>query len=187
MKTVTAKIEGISPLQQGRYHQAPPLNEKEGKDDYEKRTWIEKLHVDKDGNIFIPPMALKKSLETAAKYLSISIPGQGKAKYNKHFLSGVLVLDGMSLGVKKEDFYPMWVLGNARGQRGASGARVPKCFPTINEWSGEVIFHLLDDIITEEVFERVLIEAGNFIGLGVFRPENGGYHGRFIVKKLDWN
>ena len=187
MKTATVTIEGISPYQQGRYHQAEKL-EKESHDDYEKRTWREKAHVDKDGFIFIPPMAFKKTVETAAKFLSIPIPGRSKALYTKHFLSGILVSEGMTLNVKKDDVPGMWVLGNARGQRGASGARVSKCFPTIQkDWGGKVIFYILDEIITQEVFEKVVTEAGNFIGLGVFRPENGGYHGRFIVKEIEWS
>lgn len=186
MKTAMAIIQGISPYQQGRYHQTEKL-EKETHDDHEKRTWLEKAHVDKNGFIFIPPMAFKKCLETAAKFLSIPIPGKNKSLYTKHFLSGILVSEGMTLNIKKENMDGLWVLGNARGQRGASGARVSKCFPTIQEWGGVVIFYILDDTITKEVFERVLKEAGNFIGIGVFRPENGGYYGRFIVEKVEWS
>jgi hypothetical protein len=186
MKTATAQIEGISVLQQGRYHKTEK-REKESADDYERRTWKERLHTDEDGFVFIPPMAFKKSIETAAKYLSIAIPGRGKALYTKHFKSGILVPEAVPLGVHKDDVDGVWVLGNSQGRAGAAGPRVEKCFPTLRQWAGTVVFLILDEIITEEVFNRCLIEAGNMIGIGVFRPENGGYHGRFKVIGLSWS
>jgi len=186
MKTVIATLKGISPYQQGKYYETPKL-EKEGNDEYEKRTWRDKTHVDNKGYIFIPPMAFKKCLEKAAAFLSISIPGKGKSLYTKHFLSGILVTEGLSLKVKKDDVAGIWILGNSRGQRGSAGPRVKKCFPTIQEWEGDVTFYILDETITKDVFETVLKEAGNFIGVGVFRPENGGYHGRFVVENLEWS
>ena len=45
---------------------------------------------------------------------------------------------------------------------------------------------ILDDILNEEVFLKVLQAAGQFIGIGRFRPQNKGYYGRFEVKSLEW-
>jgi hypothetical protein len=186
MKTATVEFEGISVLQQGRYHKTEK-REKETADDYERRTWKERLHTDKDGFVFIPPMAFKKSIETAAKYLSIPIPGKGKALYTKHFKSGILVPEAVSLGIHKDEVQGTWVLGNSQGRAGASGPRVEKCFPTIHQWGGSVVFLILDETITEDVFERCLEESGSLIGIGVFRPENGGYHGRYKVNRVSWS
>ena len=47
-----------------------------------------------------------------------------------------------------------------------------KCFPLIPKWDGEVEIHVLDDTITQEDLEEHLVQAGQFIGLGSFRPEN---------------
>jgi len=44
-----------------------------------------------------------------------------------------------------------------------------------------VTFYILDEIITKEVFERTLTMAGQFIGIGRFRPQNNGFYGRFEV------
>jgi len=130
-------------------------------------------------------MAFANCLKEAATYLSLSIPGKGKSKYTKHFQAGILVLNQMELDVKKEDVEPEWVLVPSDGRRGGT-TRIEKCFPKIKEWSGEVTFYLLDDIITEEVFERVLREAGNIIGVGRFRPKNWGIYGRFAVESIKW-
>ena len=187
MRTAVVTIEGISPYQQGRYHKTPKL-EKEAADDYEKRTWQEKCHTHKDGTVFIPPMAFKKALDTAASMISMKVPGKagGKATYTKYFIAGIMVADGLNLPVKKNEVDGFWVLGNSQGRRGGSGSRVEKCFPTIYEWGGNVTYYILDDTITPEIFELHVKESGNFVGIGVFRPQNGGYHGRFVVKKVKW-
>jgi hypothetical protein len=49
-----------------------------------------------------------------------------------------------------------------------------------------VTFHILDDVISPDVFEQHLKDAGNFIGIGRFRPRNNGYYGRFSVKSIKW-
>ena len=40
-----------------------------------------------------------------------------------------------------------------------------------------------DDKMT--VFEHVLNQMGNIIGVGRFRPRNNGYYGRFVVESID--
>jgi hypothetical protein len=184
MKTATVMLQNISPLSQSRYHGAEKLD-KENSKDYEARTWKERVHVNEDGYIFIPPMAFKNCLSEAAKYLSIQIPGKGKSTYTKHFEAGVLVMDPLVLPVKKEDVEGEWLFVPSDGVRG-SGKRVEKCFPLIPKWKGEVIFHIIDDTITKEVFEKCLVEAGKIIGIGRFRPRNNGFYGRFKVRNIKW-
>ena len=53
--------------------------------------WRERLHVNSDGYVFIPPMAFKNCISEIAKYRSDKIPGKRNATYTKHFESGVLV------------------------------------------------------------------------------------------------
>jgi hypothetical protein len=63
---------------------------------------------------------------------------------------------------------------------------VEKCEPIILNWSGDVTYHVLDDTISKDAFAKHLTEAGNFIGVGRFRPENGGYYGRYKVNTIRW-
>ena len=182
MKTITATLESVSPYSQSKYHGTEKLP-KESSSDYEKRTWRERLHINSEGYVFIPPMAFKNCLSEVAKFLSIQIPGKGKSTYTKHFEAGVIVTDAVVLKVKKDDVPGEWLFVPADGVRG-SGKRVENCFPVINDWKGEVAFHILDDTITPDVFEQHLREAGSFIGIGRFRPRNNGFYGRFSVKKI---
>lgn len=185
MHTAVVKLKSISPYSQSRYHSTDKLN-KEIPRDYENRTWRDRLHTNKDGNVYIPPMCFKNALSEAAKYLSIQIPGKGKATYTKHFEAGVLVMEPLVLPIKKDKVDGEWFFVPSDGRRGG-GSRVEKCFPVIHEWEGDVTFHILDDTITEDVFLKHLEGAGQFIGVGRFRPRNNGFYGRFSVEKVKWN
>lgn len=186
MKTAIVKLKSISPLTQSRYHDTEKEN-REGADVYENRTWREKAHYIADtGELFIPPMALKMSLDAAAKFMGTQIPGKGKSTYTKHFVSGVLPdHQPITIGVNKADVEPKWILANSDGVRG-SGKRVQRAFPFIPEWEAVAKFFIVDDTITKDVFEEHLRAAGTFIGIGQFRPQNGGYNGRFSVESVRW-
>lgn len=184
MKIATATLKSVSPYSQSKHYITDKLD-KEIPQDYEARTWRDRLHINKDGFVFIPPMAFKNCLSEAAKFLSIQIPGKGKATYTKHFEAGVLVTDPLILPLKKDDVDGEWFFVPSNGIRGG-GTRVNKCFPIIHEWSGKVNFIVLDETVTEDVFKDALNDAGRFIGIGRFRPRNNGFYGRFNVEKLEW-
>lgn len=44
--------------------------------------------------------------------------------------------------------------------------------------------HLIDPVLiaSPAIVQRYLEEAGRLIGIGRFRPSNGGYYGRFNVE-----
>lgn len=184
MILATAELKSAAPYSQSK-HITVPKEDQEGHDAYERRTWRERMHVNPDGYVQIPPMAFKDALQSAAKYLAIQIPGQGKARYTKHFEAGVLVLEPLVIGAKADDVKPEELFVPSDGKHGG-GSRVTKFFPLIPEWNGEVLFHVLDHTITKAVFSRVLEGAGQFVGIGRFRPENRGYYGRFSVESLKW-
>lgn len=187
MKTCVARLKSVSPYSQSKsYQRFVPKLDKEQNDDYEKRTWREKTHAGPDGVIYIPGMAFKMALDDAAKRYSQTIPGKGKATYTKHFVAGVLVLENVPLGVKKDEVEGEWLFVNADGVRG-SGKRVWRCFPVIRGWEADVTFYVGDDTVTKEVFEHYLAETGKFVGIGRFAPRNGGFYGRFEVGKTVWS
>ncbi len=185
MKTAICKLASASPYSQSKFINTPRLP-KESHPDYETRTWRERLHYDGDGQVFIPPMQFTNCIKEAAKFLSISIPGEGKAKYTKHFEAGVMVAERMYIGIHKDKVLEESLLVPSDGKRGG-GKRVIKTFPLITEWIGEVVYHVIDDKITEEIFTKVLTEAGLLIGIGRFRPKNWGYYGRFNVMSIAWS
>jgi hypothetical protein len=187
MKIAVCRLESASPYSQSKHYDVltVPKKEKEDANAYEQRTWRNRAHFDKKGMTYIPGMSFKKSLEAAAKRRGDKIPGKRNATWTKHFLSGIMVLDDMPLGVHvdKVDALPLFVPSD--GVSG-SGKRVNKIFPIWQEWSGVVTFHILDDEITESAFKAALEDSGKFVGLGFWRAERGGMYGRFSVKSVDW-
>lgn len=134
----------------------------------------------------IPALAFKNCIADAAKFLGVQIPGKGKSTYTKHFESGVLVLDDIPVGIHKNEVLENWVHVPADGVRG-SGKRVKKCYPLIPAgYKIAVEFIIVDDTITEEVFEYHLKQAGQLIGIGTFRVRNRGTFGRFKVNRFEW-
>jgi len=185
LKIVLAELEGITPFSFGKYYEVEKLA-KELHPDYEKRTWRERCHYDKDGNCFIPASMFANGIKAAAKYLSVPIPGQSRSTFTKNYESGVMVMDNLTLPVKKDSIEGEWVLVPSDGRRGGT-TRVAKCFPLIRSWKGVVTFYILDDIITKDSFEVILNGFGNLIGIGRFRPRNWGWYGRFKVVDLIWD
>lgn len=183
MKRYRATIKGLTPYSQSKHHETPAL-EKEGKGDYEQRTWRNRMHVDKNGDVFIPPMSLKNCLSEAAKFLSIQIPGKGKSTYTKHFEAGIMVMDPIPLGIKAAEVPGEALFVPSDGIRG-SGKRVTRVFPRIDEWGGDFEIIVVDETITKPVLLKHLQEAGNLIGIGRFRPRNNGFYGRFSVESLE--
>lgn len=185
MKLAICKLKSTSPYSQGKYHETPK-KEKELSHDYELRTWRERLHYSPDtGKVFIPPMSFAISMKEAAKYMNIQIPGKGKSTYTKNFDAGILVTEPLVLDLHKDDVISENVFVPSDGRRGGT-TRVMKTFPLIQSWTGEVTYYILDDIITEDVFRRVLETSGNLIGIGRFRPRNCGYYGRFEIVDIKW-
>ena len=184
-RIAVAQLEGVSLYSQSKPHNVEKLN-KELADDYEKRTWKERLHLDEKGFVVIPPMAFKNCLSEVAKFLGMQIPGKGKSTFTKHFESGVMVTEPAPLGIHKDDVVGDWIFTPVDGVRGG-GKRVYKCYPIIPAgWKTEVTFYIVDDTITESVFAEHLKQAGQLIGIGRFRPRNNGYYGRYLVKNITW-
>lgn len=186
-RSAIATLKSKSPYSQSRsYSWEIEKLSRERPDEYEERTWRNKCHSMPDGKIFIPPMSFKMALDRAAQMLSMQIPGKGKKTFTAYFLSGVLVVDPFVLPMTKEEVAMDRIYANADGKRG-SGKRVWRNFPKIDPWSGDVCFEVLADEIGEDIFEQHLQQAGRFVGIGRFRPQNGGFYGRFDVEKIRWH
>ncbi len=195
MKTATVTLRGLAPYSQSRYYEKEvPMETRatgtktEDRQAYEERTWRYRLHRDQDGYVFVPPMSIKNAISEAAKYLSVQIPGKGKSTYTKHFEAGVMAFEPGRFvpPIKADAVAGEWLHVPSDGRRGGT-KRVMRCFPVIPAgWVLETTLYVLDDVITEPVFEQHLRDAGNFIGIGRFRPRNNGFYGRFAVEDITW-
>lgn len=187
IRTAVARLCSVAPYGQGRnYQREVPMTAKETPDAYEKRTWQNRMHVNGKGTMTMPAMSFKLLLEGASKFLGQKIPGRGKATWTKHFMSGVLVMEDVDTGIKASEVEGEWLHVPSDGRHGG-GSRVWKCFPVIPSWEADVTFTIVDPLIPKDVFELHLQEGGKYIGVGRFRPEKGGYYGRFDLVNVAWS
>ena len=152
---------------------------------HEERTWREKMYTNERGEVVLQPFALKLALVSAGKWLSMGIPGEGKKKYTTRFRQGVRVINWLEV-----------VDSNGRPHLADEVAceklfleqraktRVDRIFPRIDDWVVKCSGVVLDDIISEEVLEKHLVAAGQFVGFGSLRVENGGSAGSFLIDGL---
>lgn len=151
-------------------------------DQFDERTWQEKVHCDEKGEVYWPNFAIKNALEEAGKFLSMKIPGEGKKTFTDRFRKGVIVpspmylfgRDGKSIVIDDVKRKPLFVPSD--GKRG-SGKRVTRVFPYLEKWQGEVLICVADPKISDNVLAHHLACVGQFIGFGSMRIGNGGVNG----------
>jgi hypothetical protein len=183
-------ITGIAPMTHSHQHGEPRL-EGESHDDYDLRTWRSKLNTEvRDGvtQVVIPAHGFMQMIASAARYSKKQIPGQGKATWTAKFQSGIMLLENPLITniPPYTDLNFVAISADAHGRPGG-GSRVLRRLPVIPPgWVANFDVHILDPIITESIFNEMLALGGIFIGLGQFRPANGGTNGRFRIVKLTW-
>ncbi len=190
MRLCQIHLEGLpgSPYSQSAMHGTEMLD-RETHDDYDVRTWRDHCTVNPQGQVCIPSMALKQCIDIAAYKLGVKVPNRHGATYKNFFASGffcntdVPIANGKALS--KNDAVMVVIPANANGRRG-SGTRVKRRFPEFAKWAGIAEFTITDDIITREIFEDHVKAAGMIVGIGRYRPENGGKNGRFRSTKFEW-
>src|SRR5258708_125848 len=112
---------------------------------------------------------------------------QSNSTWGKKFESGIMIDGDISLGIRVEDLIERPVYVNADGVRG-SGKRVWRRFPEIAKgWTAEFVVYILDDEITQEVFEKFVRRAGLFIGIGQYRPQNQATNRQFSFPSIQFH
>lgn len=187
MKYAECHLKSVSPYSSSRpYDYETPKRSDETYEEYEERTWREKSHSMPDGQIFQPPMGYKQALDAAASMLRMKVKEKGTSTFTKFFLSGIICAEPVLLDTTKDKLECDRIFANADGVRG-SGKRVWRNFPRVDKWSAVLVVGVMADEISKAVFETHLKQAGSFVGVGRFRPQKGGFYGRFQTVKVVWS
>lgn len=188
MYRLSATLLGTAPLLFG----AVKKSIKEGNeldDDFELRTWRERLNLNKSNEVVMSGYAIKGCILDSASYLGEKIRGQGNKTYASKFQAALRadavefpVLDGDGAPIKAEDVERLTKFVPADGKTGG-GKRVWRHFPIIHEWQIPVRLIITDEIIDSQRVDRYLQAAGAFKGLGMWRPAKRGDYGTFVVEE----
>ena len=198
-KTLTTSVTGMSvahfdmiglgPLVFGK-----PVHE-EARDDEtpeqrEQRLFIQKAHINEHGIAYIPAAAVKKSLEWAASWLNMKLPGGagGKATYTKRFKAGIMMnhpefvlsKNGKEVSADDLETLRLFVMSGC-----TSGGRVWRNWPILRgEWHATASFILTDESISPEVLEKHARCGGLHDGIGSLRIGRGGPNGMWKMENL---
>ena len=152
----------------------------------ESEHWREKIHRNKDGFVIIPGNQFMECLKNVDRFVKQKISGGRGASYGKYLATGVQVLNGIALPYKWDEVEGEWLNMDSNGKKG-SGTRVPRCFPLIPQWEGEVTYFIKPGAtMPADVFRRYLDGCGLLVGIGRWRPERGGSYGMFRVVDMSW-
>jgi len=194
------EIEGITTISPSAMLTSPK-DAKESHAQHDERCWRERMNVDSEGYVVLPPLALKKAIESAARMRSDSIPGKGKQTFTKHIASGMIPDFDMVqhiLAAQEGKWLPIHrdaVVGIVRNVPGngevGGGKRVPRRFPEIPPpWRVSAALHVFAEPLVEhpEKIREYLELAGRQVGLCRFRPSSAsaGWYGRFVVLSCEF-
>ena len=131
----------------------------------------------KDRSLCIPWVMLYKSICTAA--------GSFKYRGNKTMSTIVAATitcedDRISLGTDKYEVYEEFVRVPPR-----TGAMVNIGRPKLREWKASFVLMVDDEMYSAEGLKDIIAHAGKLVGIGAWRPELKGPHGRFEVVEFE--
>lgn len=180
MKTVTVKIEGISPILINRFKEQdeiPTKMKKAGKKDYgtPREQATATAYQDPDGKLWIPSAWIKGAIQTIAS--DYKLPGSRKSV--KSVSGGAIIpteeklyfLEQYTIKNLEVDSRPCVI------QR----ARIMRHRARLEKWSVKITLEIDEEIIATESVHEILSASGRRSGCGDFRPQKGGPFGRFIV------
>lgn len=173
MIEVAVGLQGISPLLMHAFPMVkiPAL---------EKRTPNEQAEYaayrhPQSKKLIIPGVAVQRALVNAATYSK----GKGRASLQKPVAACVMVdPEYISLGTDK------YVVDSRPVVVPATGGRVLRHRPRLNEWACEFTIKFDDALISEVEMRKVVDDACSLVGFLDFRPECKGPFGRAIV--VEW-
>lgn len=180
MKKYKVEIKSKTPYMQHRMDDAK-LEEWEKnrkliieRDDVSKEDQIRaEFHSYQDNEgFFIPSEQLKGSLIGGGAMVKSKVGNSKKSM--KNIVAGMFFIEEEKLRLPKN-----YEIDKRSAVNRNIKARVICIRPKWNEWKATFTLAIDNDTITEETIKEIINHAGNFIGIGSFRPTNNGSFGRF--------
>jgi len=177
MRKIDVKIEGITPLLMNKFNIEDISGEskkfvgmKNVTDDEVER----KVYRNSKGQIFFPSKWFEGCLIAAGK--SFKIPQKGKATYSKIIGSGISVEPLEIVNATQKYEIDVQVARNAN-----TGGRIVCKRPRFDSWGATFQIVVDEEQLSLEVIKRLLEHAGQYVGVGNWRPSLKGKYGKFKV------
>ena len=187
MKQFKIKIQGLTPYMQHRM------------DDVKLESWeknrgliMERPDIAKDdlvraeyhcyrneaGKCFIPADQLRGSFINAGSAVKAKVGGRSKSM--KQVVAAMFMVTPERIELPDFDSIDKRSAVNKNVK-----ARVIVVRPKWSNWEAEFTLNVMNDTITHETVRQIIEHAGDYVGIGSFRPTNNGMFGRFEVKEFN--
>jgi hypothetical protein len=175
-KNVTIEITGVSPLLMHRFPLIPL--EAESKKSPEEQAEHAAYREEKSRKLYIPGVAINACLVAGASYSK----GKGRATLAKIAAACLIVGDEYCYITDRND-KPVtdYEIDRRAVVIQATGGRIVRNRPKINEWKTKVNVSYEANLLTEDQVRTIFDNSGSLVGLLDFRPAKKGPYGRFTV------
>jgi len=145
-------------------------------EDDEKRA-LYHMYIDDDGKPFIPSEQLIGSFINAGSFIKSKVGNSKKSMKN-------IVAAMFDILPMKIKLTTSWTIDKRSAVNKNIKARVIVLRPRWEEWEAEFTLIVDNDTITKETIRTIIEYAGQYVGIGSFRPTNNGRFGRFTLHTL---
>lgn len=130
-----------------------------------------------EGLCYIPAEHFRQSLINAGTYMKSKVGARSKSM--KTIVAATFMI------APDEILIPDWDIIDKRSavNKNIKG-RVMVIRPKWTEWEVSVTMNCSESTITKETIQQLFEYAGNYVGIGSFRPTNNGLFGRFEVLSI---
>lgn len=139
-------------------------------------------YIDDKGFLYHPGAAISRALREAGA----SHKQRGSRKSLKWIVpAGIIVMDDRLAIYKGSRRVKKFEVDSRPVVIPATKGRIMRHRPRLDEWSMRFRLRVNDTVIDVDTAGMLLVQAGEQIGIGDFRPERGGPFGTFLVTKWD--
>lgn len=135
------------------------------------------MYVDKKDNPYIPCEHIEGALIGAGAFMKSKVGNSRKSM--KNIVAGMFSVHPTQIPLKKD-----WIIDKRSAVNKNIKARIICIRPKWENWAVELELHVDNDSITDETVKQLLEYAGQYCGIGSFRPTNNGKFGRFKITKF---
>jgi len=131
-----------------------------------------------DGKCYIPADQLRCSFINAGAYIKSKVGGRGKSM--KQLVAAMFTITPEQIIIPDYDVIDKRSTVNRNVK-----ARIITIRPKWTEWEPEFTLLVAEKSITTDMVRNVIEYAGNYVGIGSYRPTNNGMFGRFELKHIE--
>lgn len=183
MKNFEVEIEGITPYMQHRMNDSDLETWEKNRGRIIERPELAKedqlraeyhIYRNANGEAYIPSEHIRGAMIGAGSFIKAKIGNAKKSMKN--------IVAGMFSITPEEIILPEnWIIDKRSAVNRTVKARIISIRPKWMNWKAKFTLHVDNDTITEQTIKTIIEYAGNYNGIGSFRPTNNGMFGRFKI------